>query len=88
MILVRNSFLLGLGFLFVKTSNSQVYFYQDIVPDKILNTWSAHDIHIDSSATSTLVYGDQGNLTIWEDFGTQVDINAFSNCEVMLASMV
>lgn len=59
-------------------------FYQDISPDVILDSWNAKNIHIDSLSTSALSYGGAGILTIWNDFGTQIDINAFSNCEVIM----
>lgn len=42
------------------------------------------DIHIDSSATSSLSYGAQGNLSIWQEFETRIVINAFSNCQVLM----
>jgi hypothetical protein len=65
------------------TAKAQI-FYQDISPDVVLSTWNEKEIRIDSSAGAVLNYGDPGNLTIWNDFGTQIDINAFSDCEVMM----
>lgn len=64
------------------TLNAQI-FYQDIIPDIIINTWNMKDIHIDSPVTSVLNYGDPGNLTIWQEFGSQIVINAFSDCQVL-----
>ncbi len=63
--------------------NSQI-FYQDIDPDIVIDTWDVHQVHIDSSATATLPYGAPGSLSIWQEFGTQIAINAFSDCNVMM----
>ena len=63
--------------------NAQI-FYQDISPDVTLSTWSMKDINIDSSATAVLSYSAPGNLTIWEEGGSQIAINAFSNCQVLM----
>jgi hypothetical protein len=65
-------------------NTSAQIFYQDISPDVTLSTWSMKDINIDSSATSVLSYGGAGNLTIWEEYGSQIAINAFSNCQVVM----
>ncbi len=62
---------------------SQVY-YQDLVPDTTLNTWSGKDIHIHSVWTSVLTYGAAENLTIWQEFDSQIVINAFDDCEVVM----
>jgi len=64
-------------------ANSQI-FYQDINPDIVIDTWDAHDVHIDSSTTAVLSYGGPGNLSIWQEFNTRIAINAFSDCEVMM----
>jgi hypothetical protein len=60
-------------------------FHQDIDPDITINTWNCRDIYIDTTWTAVLPYGSPGSLTIWNDFGSQIDINAFSDCEVLFS---
>jgi hypothetical protein len=59
-------------------------FYQDISPDDTISTWDSRDVNIDTAVNVPLSYGGAGNLTIWNDFGTQIDINAFSDCQVLM----
>jgi hypothetical protein len=63
---------------------AQIY-YQDILPDLTLNSWGVKNIHIDSSVNANLLYGTPGILSIWREgsFGP-VEINAFSDCEVLM----
>jgi hypothetical protein len=77
-------FLLALCVMSMK-SNAQI-FYQDLIPDVTINTWNMKDIHIDSLATSNLNYGGAGNLTIWQEFNSQIVVNAFSNCDVLMSN--
>ena len=65
------------------STNSQI-FYQDLIPDVEVVNWDVKDIHIDSVATSTLSYGGPGNLSIWAEFGMQIAVNAFSDCDVLM----
>ncbi|MBA3830260.1 MAG: T9SS type A sorting domain-containing protein [Taibaiella sp.] len=55
--------------------NAQIS-YHDIVPDVVLSTWNAYTVIIDSSAL--------GYLTIWDEFGSEIDVTTFdSTCQVM-----
>jgi hypothetical protein len=70
------------AFAFTIPASAQI-FYQDIVPDKTMSSWDATDIRIDTTIAGTPAYGSPRNLTIWEEFGAQIVVNAFSDCEVM-----
>jgi hypothetical protein len=72
-----------LTFILSIQTNAQIY-YQDISPDVTLNTWSMKDLNIDTSSTAGLPYGGAGNLTIWEEFDSQIAVNAFSDCQVLM----
>lgn len=67
------------------TSAAAQIFYQDIVPDKTMATWDAMDVNIDSLVSSSRRYGGPGNLSIWEEFGSRIVVNAFSDCDVMMS---
>jgi hypothetical protein len=64
---------------------AQIY-YQNIVPDETLNMFNSRDIRIDSSSTARLSPGAPGDLTIWNDFGTQILTKASSDCEVAMTA--
>jgi len=60
-------------------SFSQILYYQN-VPPVVLSSWGSSTVHID--ATDTLCPA----LIIWNDFGSQIDVNVYgTTCEVLMS---
>ena len=78
-----NHFLVLIYIAGFSTNVSSQINYQDFVPDIVMGTWDSKDINIDSSVNAVLAYGKAGNLTVWEEFGTRIVVNAFTDCEVL-----